>query len=99
MDEDDDDAEEEVASDGCHEPGSRALPLGGGVGSVMTLVLWVDHCGGLRLREKKKPGGYGGAAVTRLPCHVLADWAAAPLKVEATATSSKSEQRAAEPFL
>ena len=53
MDEDDDDAEEEVASDGCHE-GSRWLPLGGGVGSVMTLVLWVD-CGGLR--EKKKPGG------------------------------------------
>ena len=56
VDEDDDDAEEEVASDGCHEPGSRALPLGGGVGSVMTLVLWVD-CGGLR--EKKKPGDHG----------------------------------------
>ena len=42
VDEDDDDAEEEVASDGCHE-GSRGLPLRGGVGSVM-LVLWVD-CG------------------------------------------------------
>ena len=63
VDEDDDDAEEEVASDGCHE-GSRWLPLGGGVGSVMTLVLWVDcmDCGGLRLREKKKPGGLGRAA-------------------------------------
>ena len=89
VDEDDDDAEEEVASDGCHEPGSRALPLGGGVGSVMTLVLWGVDCGGLR--EKKKPGG----ALTAM-CWLTGR---RPLKVEATAISSKSEQRAAEPFL
>ena len=56
-DEDDDDAEDEVASDGCHE-GSRGLPLARGeVGSVM-LALWL--CGGLRemtaTENKKKPG-------------------------------------------
>ena len=56
VDEDDDDAEEEVASDGCHE-GSPALPLGGGVGSVMTLVLWVD--GLWRFAREKKPEDHG----------------------------------------
>lgn len=51
---DDDDAEDEVASDGCHE-GSRGLPLARGeVGSFMLV------CGGLRemTENKKKPGDF-----------------------------------------
>ena len=62
VDEDDDDAEEEVATDGCHE-GSRGLPLRGGVGSVM-LVLWVD-CGAVAGGSARQPGGIQSSVESR----------------------------------